>query len=253
MPKGRKNGCPVNVRDWLIYIQDKAQVSETWVRIYGLDSIKRDTGSSTEDGSAETDLWEEPYITKRNCKLTISGKPIVDMGTGTPDAGQEMLDSYAENGNCDGEATLKIVDPYGHTIVADYIVTDTSTDTDSSDNTISWDLQQVGEPEVLPYYQMSSITLKKAGDGGTLVDAGTTLTLDVGDAPVVLTIDFNPSNASNKRFRVNVSGRKFVRITNITETTFTIVPIAVGSATVTITTMNGNKTDSIAVTVGSGS
>lgn len=253
MSKGRKNGCPVNIRDWLVYIQDKSQVSETWVRIFGLDSLKRDIGSKTEDGSADTDLWEEPYVTKRNSKLTLSGKPIVDMGTGTPDAGQEMLDMYAENGNCDGDATIKFVDPYGHTVVADFIVSDSSIDVDSTDNKVSWDLEQVGEPETLPYYQMSSVAMQKAGSGGTPVDAGDTLSIAVGDSPVVITLAFTPSNASNKRFRVNVSGRKFVSISNITESSFTITPVAVGSATIKVTTLNGSKTDSLAVTVTAGS
>ena len=31
MAKGRKNGCPVNVKDWDISIQDKAQSTETWL------------------------------------------------------------------------------------------------------------------------------------------------------------------------------------------------------------------------------
>lgn len=243
MAKGRKNGCPVNIRDWLVYIQDKAQVVETWLRIYGLTSLSRKLSSTTEDGSADTDLWEEPYVTKRSATLTLEGNPIVDAGTGEPDAGQDMLDAYAENGGCDGEATLKFVDPYGHTMVADYIVTDSSTDADDTDNTVSWDLSQVGEAETLPYVQMTSIALKN----GT--QAITTLAKVVGDAPTVVTVDFTPGNASNKRFRVNVSGRRFVSISNITENTFTINALAAGSATVTVTTINGSKTASVAVTV----
>lgn len=254
MSKGRKNGCPVNIRDWLVYIQDKAQVSETWVRIYGLESLSQKKSSSTEDGSAKTDLWEEPYVTKRNASLTLEGKPIVDMGTGTPDAGQEMLDAYAENGGCDGEATIKFVDPWGHTVVGDYIVSDSSVDANETENKISWDLKQVGEAESLPYYQMSSVTLQKPGtDPGTWVDAGTTMSLTVGDSPVVLKLAFSPTTASNKRFRVNVSGRKFVAVSNITEDTFTVTPIAAGTATITVTTMNGNKSDSISITVSAGS
>lgn len=254
MPKGRKNGCPVNVKDWLIYIQDKAQVVETWVRIYGIEKINRKNSSTTEDSSAKTDLWEEPYVTKRNSTITLEGKPIVDMGTGLPDEGQDMLDSYGEMGGCDGELTLKLIDPYGHTVVADFIITDSSTDSDDSDNTVSWDLKQVGEPETLPYAQMSSVTLQKPGESsGTWADAGSSIAMTAGDSPMVLKCVFNPQNASNKRFRVNVSGRKYVSVSNITDDTFTITPMAAGTATVTVTTMNGNKQDSVSIVVSAAS
>ena len=247
MAKGRKNGCPVNVRDWKIEIQDKSQVNETWVRIHGLTSMSRKGASTTEDGSAATDLWEEPYVTKRNVKLTLSGKLVVDAGTGTPDSGQDMLDSYAENGSCDGEATLRLTDPFGHCIVADFIVTDTSDEANETENTVSWDLSQVGEAETLPYVQVSSIALK---DGSTALS---TLSIAVGDTPKIVTVDFTPTNSSNKRFRVNVSNRHYVGISNITDNTFTITPLAAGTATVTVTTVNGAKTASVAVTVTAGS
>lgn len=244
MAKGRKNGCPTNVRDWLIYIQDKAITSSvSWVRIYGLNNLTYGIDSETEDGSADTDTWAEPYVTKRSGSMTLEGKPIVDGTTGEPDPGQEMLDAYAEQAGCDGDATIKFVDPFGHTIVADFIVTSTERGADDTENTVSWDLEQVGEPETQAYIQVTSVALK---DGDAAV---TELAMVVGAAPKVITVAFTPKNASNTRFRVNVSGRRFVNISNVTENSFTITPMAAGSATVTVTTMNGGKTASIAVTV----
>lgn len=244
MPKGRKNGCPTNVRDWLIYIQDKAVTSSvSWVRIYGLNSITYSIDSETEDGSADTDIWSEPYVTKRSASMSLEGKPIVDATTGAPDPGQEMLDAYAVQAGCDGDATLKLVDPFGHATIMDVIVTSGERSSDDTENTVSWDTEIVGEPEAQAYVQVNSIALK---DGDSAV---TTLTMAVGAAPKVITVDFTPENASNTRFRVNVSGRRYVGVSNVTENTFTITPLAAGTATVTVTTMNGNKTASIAVTV----
>lgn len=243
MAKGRKNGCPTNIRDWLVYIQDKSQVSETWVRIYGLDSLTYTKNSETEDGKAATDVWAEPYITSRSATLTLEGKPIVNSSTGLPDNGQDMLDMYAENSGCDADATIKFVDPYGHTIVGDYIVTSTSRGATETENTVSWDLELVGEPESQPYVQVSSVAIK---NGANVI---TTLAIETDDTPVALTVALTPANASNTRFRVNCSNRSIVGITAVTETGFTVNPLTAGTATVTVTTMNGNKTASVAVTV----
>ena len=244
MAKGRKNGCPTNIRDWLVYIQDKAVTnSESWVRIYGLNSLTYTISSETEDGSAETDTWSEPYVTKRSGTMSLEGKPIVDGTTGEPDPGQEILDAYEEQAGCDGDATIKFIDPFGHAIVADFIVSSTDRSASDTENTVSWDLDMVGEPQTLPYVPVTSIALK---DGSTAV---TELSLAMGATPKVISVDFTPSDASNKRFRVNVSGRRYVGISNVTETGFTVTPMGVGTATVTVTTMNGNKTASMTVTV----
>ena len=58
--------------------------------------MTRSTDADTEDGSAATDSHEEPYVTKRSGSLTIEGRPIVDTVTGDRDAGQSMLNDYAE-------------------------------------------------------------------------------------------------------------------------------------------------------------
>ena len=94
MARGRKNGCPVSVADWLIYIMDKSQLEETWVRIYGLTSMTRTISGETEDSSADTDVWSEPYITKRSGTIDLEGVKKVVEATGEIDRGQELLDDY---------------------------------------------------------------------------------------------------------------------------------------------------------------
>lgn len=241
--KGRKNGCPTNIRDWSIFIQDKTQVNETWIRIKGLTQMTRGTDADTEDGSAATDSHEEPYVTKRSGSLTIEGRPIVDAVTGDRDAGQSMLNDYAEEVGCDGDCTIKIVDPYGAATVADYIVTSTEDSTDETEDTVSWDLEQVGEAERLVYVQMTSVSLK---DGN---DAASEIALTVGGTPKTITVVFNPENASNQRYRVATSNKRRVAISNITENSFVLNAMSAGTATVTVTTVNNNKTASLAITV----
>lgn len=243
MAKGRKNGCPTNVKDWDISIQDKAQVSETWVRIKGLNEITRSTDSDTEDGSASTDTWSEPYITKRSGSLSLQGKPLVDAATGAEDAGQAMLDDYATSGQCDEDATIKIVDPYGKAIVCDYIVTGTEDSTGEDGDECSWDLEQVGEAEYLPYVQVTAVALK---DGNTAV---TTLSMNTGASAKIISVAFTPADASNQRFKINVSNKRVVSVGNVTENSFTITPLAVGTAVVKVTSVNNAQTANLTVTV----
>ena len=243
MAKGRKNSCPTNIRNWGIFIQDKSQVSETWIRIKGLEEMTRSTDSDTEDGSAATDLWEEPYVSKRNASLSLSGKPLVDAGTGAVDAGQAMLDDYATSGVCDDDATIKIVDPYGTAIVGDFIVTGSEVSTDEDEDTKSWDLEQVGDVETLPYVQLSGISLK---DDGTAV---TTLSMQVGDAGKVITIVFTPDNASNQRFRISSGNKRVASVGNVTEDSFTVTPVSAGTAKIVVTSVNGARTATLTVTV----
>ena len=243
MAKGRKNGCPTNVRDWSIFIQDKTQVSETWIRIKGLTQLTRSTDSTTEDGSAATDAFEEPYVTKRSGTLSLEGKPVVDASSGERDPGQSMLDDYATEVGCDGDATIKIVDPYGMATVADYIVSGGEVSSDDTEETVSWDLAQVGEAEQLPYVQLVGVALK---DGNTAV---TTLTMAVGSTPKVITVTFSPDNASNQRFKVGTSNKRKVSVSNITENSFTLTALSAGTATITVTSVNNNRTATITVTV----
>ncbi|MBR6982134.1 MAG: hypothetical protein IKH75_01150 [Ruminococcus sp.] len=239
--KGRKNGCPVNIRNWLIYILDVA--TQEFVRIYGLTSMNREISSSTEDGSADTDTWEEPYVTKRSGSVSLEGKEVVDALTGESDPGQEILNSYADSVGCDGDATLKFIDPYGHAWIGDYIIGSRKQTADDSSTSLSWDLSQVGEVEVLPYVQVSGVALK---DGDNTI---TSLTFDEGDPAKIVTVAFTPDNASNKRFKVSNKKRSVATVGNVTENGFTITPVAVGETVIAVNTVNGGKTATINVTV----
>lgn len=241
MAKGRKRGCPVNIKNWLVYILDKA--TDTFVRIYGLSSLSRGIDSETEDGSADTDVWAEPYVTKRSGSSSLEGKPVVEEATGANDAGQELLTSYAEVAGCEGDATLKFVDPYGHAWLGDYIVTSHELSADESGTTASWDLEQVGEVEVLPYIHVEGVALK---DGEADASA---LSMKVGDASKIITVAFTPEDASNKRFRVSNNKRSVVTVGGVNENGFTITPVSAGTATISITTINGGKTATLTVTV----
>lgn len=243
MSKGRKRGCPVNVRNWVIEIQDKP--NDVWVRIYGLNSLTLNIESETKEGSSETDVWKEPYITKRGGKLKLQGKPVVEASTGARDQGQEMLDAYAELTDCDADATLRITDPYGHSFKADYIITGSEKSADEDGDEVSWDLEQVGEAEAIPYVHIDSIALY---DGSTPISQNA-LSMAVGATPKILTVNFTPSDASNKRFRVTNTAKGVATVSNITETGFTITPVAAGTTTVTVTTIEGGKTYALAVTV----
>ena len=241
MAKGRKKGCPVNIRNWLVYILDVG--TQEFVRIYGLNKLSRSIESETEDGSADTDSWAEPYVTKRSGNMSLEGKPVIEEATGVKDAGQELLESYVNAVGCEGDATLKFIDPYGHAWQGDYIVTGFSEDADESGNAVSWDLEQVGEIEQLPYLAVNAVAAK---DGDSAVES---LQMKVGDAAKIITLAFTPDDASNKRFRVTNSRRTVATVGNVTEDGFTVTPVAAGTTTITVTSVSGAKTATITVTV----
>lgn len=145
--KGRKNGCPVNIRNWVVSILDVA--TQQFVRIYGLTSLTRTIEGETEDGSADTDIWAEPYITKRSSSCDLEGDKKVIEATGEVDPGQEMLNEYAEMSGCDSDCTLKFVDPYGHGWIADYVVTSAEESSDDSDNSVTWSLEISNEQAMM--------------------------------------------------------------------------------------------------------
>ena len=239
--KGRKNGCPVNIRNWVVSILDVA--TQQFVRIYGLTSLTRTIEGETEDGSADTDIWAEPYITKRSSSCDLEGDKKVIEATGEVDPGQEMLNEYAEMSGCDSDCTLKFVDPYGHGWIADYVVTSAEESSDDSDNSVTWSLEQVGEAEPIQYVQVKAVAAKS---GGT---AAATLEMKVGDSPKLIDVEFTPENASNQRFRVTNNKRSVVQVSDITERGFTLTAVGEGTANIVITSVNGAKTASIAVTV----
>ena len=221
--RGRKNGCPMNVRDWLIYILDKAYAEERWVRVQGMTRLTRSMESETGDGSANADIWQEPYVIKRSARLKLSGRPVTDASTGETDAGQSLLDAYADAVGCDCDATIKFVDPYGHAMAADYIVAASEVETDDTENSVSWELMQVGEAETLPYVQVQSLGMT---DGERAL---TVLNLHVGDAAALVKLAFTPANASNKRFRLLVSDRR-------------CAAVSAGETRITAVSLNGQKT-----------
>ena len=227
--RGRKNGCPTNIRDWQISILDKGwTATERWVRIRGLRVMSKTSDSETADGSAATDLWEEPYVTKRSAVLKLSGKTIANAATGEKDEGQVMLDAYAAACGCAGDATIKFVDPYGHAMAADFVVTGAGQEANDTACDVSWELKQVGEAETLPYVAVDAVNLSPA-----------TLNLTVGGAP-----------AQVRRFRVSVTGRQYAQVSDVTEGGFTVTGLMQGTATVVVTSLNGQKTAQLTVNVG---
>lgn len=245
MARGRKNGCPVNIKNWIVEILDPA--TDDFVRIYGLNSLQASVDSETEDGSADTDVWAEPYISKRRASVSLEGKKVVVESTGAEDHGQSLLNDYAETAGCDADATLRFTDAYGHSWIADYIVTSREDSVDDTGDNYSWELEQVGEADVQPYVHVTSVALK---DGNTTVSS--TLTMLVSATPKILTVNFTPDTSSNKRFRVTNTNRNVLTINNITDTGFTITPVAVGEAEITVTSVEGDKTVSVDVTISAG-
>ena len=232
---------PVNIRNWVVSILDVA--TQQFVRIYGLTSLTRTIEGETEDGSADTDIWAEPYITKRSSSCDLEGDKKVIEATGEVDPGQEMLNEYAEMSGCDSDCTLKFVDPYGHGWIADYVVTSAEESSDDSDNSVTWSLEQVGEAVPIQYVQVKAVAAKS---GGT---AAATLEMKVGDSPKLIDVEFTPENASNQRFRVTNNKRSVVQVSDITESGFTLTAVWEGTVNIVITSVNGAKTASIAVTV----
>lgn len=236
--RGRKNGCPTNIRDWQISILDKGAAAERWVRVRGLRLMTRSADSETADGSAATDVWAEPYVIKRSAALKLSGRAVADAATGEKDEGQMLLDRYAEAAGCEGDATLKFADPYGHALVADFVVTGAGQEANDSEYSVSWDLKQVGEAEELPYVPVTAVSVSPAA-----------LSMQVGGAPAAVAVSFTPAAASNRRFRVSVSGRQYAAVSDVTENGFTVTALAPGEAAVTVTSLNGQRTAALNVTV----
>lgn len=238
--RGRKRGCPTNVRDWQIEILHPFE--DRWVRILGLNSITQNSDADTEDGSDTDSIYEEPYVKKRSASLSLEGRPIVDEYTGERDEGQALLDDYAEQIRCDGDATIRIKDAYGHAMEAVYIVTQTEDSSDTDGSTVSWDLEMVGQPEPLQYKAVQRITLEAVN----LYDG--LLTMDIADAPRLVRVVFEPEDASNQKFRVTVGGR-VVRAHGYAEGVFLLSPLKVGEGTFTVTTVNGGNTSGATVRV----
>jgi hypothetical protein len=241
MAKGRKHGCPVNIRSWLIYILDKA--TREWVRIYGLTSMTQTISGETSDGSSAAEVWEEPYVTKRSAELSLDGEIVEEESTGVRDPGQEMLREAALGSGCEDDITLKMIDPYGHGMTADYVVTGSEESQNDTESGISWTLQMVGEPEYLVYVQVEGVEVREKDQ------AVTSLNLTTGDAARILTLAFRPADASNRRFRVFNSLPGVARVSDITEDGFTLTPMKAGTTVIRVETMNGGREASVTVNV----
>lgn len=241
----RKNGCPMTVRDWAIDILSRAstKANPTWIRIKGLTSMTLSTDADTEDGSSAESLWGEPYVTKRNGSLSLEGRPVIDSVTGSQDPGQAELDYYATQGGCDGDATLRIADPYGRAQIIDVVVTSNERSADDTSETRTWDTEIVGEPEEQPYVQVTSIATTPA----------TSASIEVGETESV-TVAFTPDTASNQKFSVASADTTKVKVANIDGLNFDIVGVAVTEkpVNVVVRTMNNSKEATIAVTVTAG-
>lgn len=238
--RGRKNNCPTSIKDWHVSIWNPFDLA--WVRIRGLNSLNYSQDSSTEDGSTAEDDWEEPYVTKRNAKLSIAGKPVVDAATGEVDRGQDLLNEYGKLTRCAADALIRFADPYGHTLEAYYQVTAHEVSSSKDGDKISWDLDMVGESEPLRYIQVSGIAIVSLGEEPE------TITMDINDAPRLLQVAFTPENASNKRYSIKTGGH-VVRVGDITDGSFTIAPLKVGEGTVKITSINNAETATVTVEV----
>lgn len=238
--RGRKNSCPTNVKDWQIDIRHPFE--DRWVRIRGLNTISRSQDATTEDGSGSEDGWEEPRVTKRSGALKLEGRPVVDEYTGDRDEGQELLDDYATRFRCNGDALIRIADSYGHTMQAYYVVTGNEKSADQTSNSCSWNLEQVGEPESLPYKIVNGIILTSGG-----VPAED-IVIDISDAPRLINIAFDPADASNRRYRVTAP-RRIVRAGGFGDSAFSLTATQVGEGTVTVTTVSGVQSASFTVTV----
>lgn len=238
----RKNGCPFNIRNWQVDIKSRASTTlkELWLRIKGLNSLDYGIEGETEDGSSAESLWGEPYVNKRNGSLSLEGKPATDAVTGAQDPGQAELDYYAQQGGCDGDATIRLADPYGRATEMEVVVTSKSRSADDTGETVSWDMEMVGEPRELPYVQVSGVSTEPAS----------TAEVKIG-ATQKVTVTITPETASNQKFSVASADTSKVKVQNIDGMNFDIVGVAktTEAVNVVVRTMNNSKEAVIAVTV----
>lgn len=236
----RKNGCPFSVRDWQIDIRSRASTNEspTWIPIKGMESLDFSMDAETEDGSSAQSLYSEPYITKRSGSMSMELKRIVDRVTGAKDLGQEELDYYATLGGCDADARFRMADAVGNTTILDAVVTGVGNSADDTSESVSYDTEIVGEPEILPYVPVASVTTTPATSLAAVVE-------DIDE----VTVNVLPVGASNKKYSVYSSDAGVVKVMQVDGNEFEIKSLKAGTATLTIKTMNGAKTATITVTV----
>ena len=241
----RQSGCPTSIKDSVVEILDKA--SGKYIRIRGMDTMNFELSADTEEGSGGDALWKEPYVSKRGGKLSLKGKPISDPATGVRDDGQDrLIDAAVSEGGCENDQTIRIADTVGHTNELDVIVTGYKQDTEESGETISYDMELVGEPRFMPYVQVTGVTAKDKDDAElSETDA---LEVAVNDSEVAI-VAITPEVASNKKFSASSSDKKIARIASIEDDTLHIVGVSEGDCIINIKTMNGGKTTKFKVNV----
>ena len=232
----RKSGCPFTVRDYSIKIENK--VTDQEVLVKGLTEMSVDTDADTEDGKTGDAVWAEMFIKGRSVSGSLSGRPIYDRTTGTRDPGQNLMHKAAYNsGGCDNDQTLIVADATGRAVKYDCVVTAESRSADEDGETISWDWEGVGEPEELPYVQVTAVNFSE-----------TALQLTT-DATKEITVMFTPENASNQRYSYSIEDEGIATLNAIDGANISLRGVAKGSTTLTIKSMNNNLTASIDITV----
>lgn len=237
----RKSGCPFNVRDYSIKIQNK--VTDEEVVIKGLSSMSVDIDADTDDAKTGNAIWAENFITGRSVSGSLEGRPIYDKTTGTRDPGQNLLHKAATNsGGCDNDQTLIVADAIGKAVKYDCIITSESISADEDGEEISWDWEGVGEPEEQVYVQLTGVAFS---DG---TSAKTSLSVKQGETGEVV-VTFTPTNASNTRYAYSVADESIAIISAIDGANITLRGVAAGTTTLTIKSMNNNCTATLSVTV----
>lgn len=237
----RKSGCPFNIRDYSVKIENK--VTDDFVPVKGLNSLSLSVEADTDDGKTGDAVWAEQYIKGRSVSGSLSGRPIVDRVTGTRDPGQALMKRAAYNsGGCDNDQTLLIADAIGRAVQYDCVITSESIDTDEDGEEISWDFEGVGEPVEVPYVQLTAVAFK---DGNT---EASTVSVVVGNTKEIV-VAFTPTTASNTRYSYSIEDESIAAIAAIDGANISIRGVAAGNTTLTIKTMNNNKTAELAITV----
>lgn len=240
----RKSGCPFSIRDYSVKIENK--VTDEEVLVKGLSSASVDIDSDTDDGKTGESTWAEAIIKGRSVSGSLEGRPIYDKTTGTRDPGQSLMHKAATNsGGCDNDQTLIIADAIGYAIKYDCVITKESTSVDEDGESISWDWEGVGQPEEQEYVQVTGVSYKKGASSAT------TLTVKVGETETVA-VAFAPEKASNTRFAYSIADESKAAVT-VDGMNIAIRGIAEGSTTLTIKSMNNNKTAELAITVSAAS
>ena len=239
----RKSGCPFNIRDYSVKIENK--VTDDEVQVKGLNSMSVDVDADTDDGKTGDAVWAEQFIKGRSVSGSLSGRPIVDRVTGTRDPGQSLMHKAAYNsGGCDNDQTLIVADAIGKAVKYDCVITKESISADEDGEEISWDWEGVGQPEELPYVQLTGVAFK---DGGS---TATTATVTVGSTKEI-TVAFTPEDASNQRFSYSIGDESIAALNAIDGPNISIRGVSAGNTKLTIKTMNNSKTADLTITVNS--